>query len=294
MRQFSIPAEDFDLEQTMTCGQTFCWHRINGKLYEQGAEESEQESRFYTFRDGEALIVEEKEEEITVETELPREEVEEALGVHHDLEEIFQTFPDNVKLSEAREELWGLRIVQDKFFPCLISYLLSPQMRIPRIKKLHNEIARKYGEVIEFDGKELLRFPTREELSEASEEELRELGTGYRAKYIIETLEILEEEDFDPEEICEMDYGEARERMKDLYGVGDKVADCVLLFSLGFYEAYPIDTWADKALKNHFEDLYSDDYGELSENMRNHFGEYSGYAQEYIFHAARQGHIEVE
>ena len=294
MRQFSIPAEDFDLEQTMTCGQTFCWHRINGKLYEQGAEESEQESRFYTFRDGEALIVEEKEEEITVETELPREEVEEALGVHHDLEEIFQTFPDNVKLSEAREELWGLRIVQDEFFPCLISYLLSPQMRIPRIKKMHSEIARKYGEVREIDGKELLRFPTREELSEATEEELRELGTGYRAKYIVETLDILEEQDFNPEEVAEMEYGEAREELKKLYGVGDKVADCVLLFSLGFYEAYPIDTWADKALKSHFEDLYSDDYGELSENMRQHFGEFSGYAQEYIFHAARQGHIEVE
>lgn len=294
MKQFSIPAENFDLEQTMTCGQTFCWHRINGKLYEEETEDSTLESRFYTFRNEEPIIVEQKDEEILVKTELPREKVEEALGVHHDLEEIFQTFPHSEKLSEAREELWGLRIVQDEFFPCLISYLLSPQMRIPRIKKMHNEIARKYGEVREVDGKELLRFPTREELSQASEEELRELGTGYRAKYIVETLEILEEEDFDLEEVREMEYGEARERLKDLYGVGDKVADCVLLFSLGFYEAYPIDTWADKALESHFEGLYSEDYGELSENMRDHFGEFSGYAQEYIFHAARKGHIEVE
>ena len=288
MNSFSIPAEDFDLEQTMTCGQTFCWHRIDGKLYEDG------EPHFYTFRNGEPVIVEGKDEEIIVETELSREEVETALGVHHDLEEVFSTFPDNEKLSDAKEQLWGLRIVQDEFFPCLISYLLSPQMRIPRIKEMHNEIAREYGEVREVDGKELLRFPTREELSQATEEELRELGTGYRAKYIVETLEILEEEDFNPEEVRDMGYSEAREELKNLYGVGDKVADCVLLFSLGFYEAYPIDTWADKALKNHFEDLYSDDYGELSENMRKHFGEYSGYAQEYIFHAARQGHIEVE
>lgn len=294
MNSFSIPAEDFDLDQTMTCGQTFCWHRIDGKLYEEEAEDSEQESKFYTFRDGEPVIVEERAEEIIVKTELSQEEVEEALGVHHELEEIFSSFPDNEKLDEAREELWGLRIVQDEFFPCLISYLLSPQMRIPRIKKMHNEIARKYGDVREVDGKELLRFPTREELSEATEDELRELGTGYRAKYIVETLKILEEEDFDPEQVAEMEYGEAREEMKKLYGVGDKVADCVLLFSLGFYEAYPIDTWADKALNNHFEELYSDDYDELSENMREHFGEYSGYAQEYIFHAAREGHIEVE
>ena len=293
MNSFSIPAENFDLEQTMTCGQTFCWHRIDGKLY-QDSKDQESRPHFYTFRNKKPIIVEEKDEEIIVETELSREEVEKALGVHHDLEEVFSTFPDNEKLSDAKKELWGLRIVQDEFFPCLISYLLSPQMRIPRIKKMHNEIARKYGEVREIDGKELLRFPTREELSQASEEELRELGTGYRAKYIVETLEILEEEDFDPEEIREMEYSEAREELKNLYGVGDKVADCVLLFSLGFYEAYPIDTWADKALKNHFEDLYSDDYDELSENMREHFGEFSGYAQEYIFHAARKGHIEVE
>ena len=288
MEQFSIPAEDFDLEQTMTCGQTFCWHRVNGKLYEDG------KPHFYTFRNQKPIIVEQKDDEIIVETELSREEVERALGLHHDLQEIFQTFPENRKLSEAREHLWGLRIIQDEFFPCLISYLLSPQMRIPRIKEMHNKIARKYGETREVDGNELLRFPTREELSEATEEELRELGTGYRAKYIAETLKILEEEDFDAEEVAEMDYGAARERLKDLYGVGDKVADCVLLFSLGFYEAYPIDTWADKALQSHFEELYSDDYSELSENMREHFGEYSGYAQEYIFHAAREGHIEVE
>ncbi|WEL23995.1 DNA-3-methyladenine glycosylase family protein [Candidatus Nanohalovita haloferacivicina] len=299
MQKFSIPAEDFDLEQTMTCGQTFCWHRVNGKLYEEASEdqessESEKNSRFYTFRNKKPIIVEEKDNEIIVETELPREEVEEALGIHHDLEDIFQTFPENQKLSEAKEYLWGLRIVQDEFFPCLISYLLSPQMRIPRIKKMHNEIARKYGETREINGKELLRFPTREELSQASEEELRELGTGYRAKYIVETLKILEEESFEAEEVGEMEYVEAREEMKKLYGVGDKVADCVLLFSLGFYEAYPIDTWADKALKSHFEDLYADKYDQLSENMREHFGEYSGYAQEYIFHAARKGHIEVE
>lgn len=288
MERYTWPAEDFDLEMTMTCGQTFCWHRTEGKLYGEGP------SQFYTFRNGNPLIVEEKGKEIVVQTELPRKEVEKALGLHHDLEEIFASVKQHEKLDEAREKLWGLRIVQDEFFPCLVSYLLSPQMRIPRIKKMHNEIARKYGGVREVDGEELLRFPTQEELSEATEEELRELGTGYRAKYIVETLEILQSEEFDQEKVSEMEYEEAREEMKKLYGVGDKVADCVLLFSLGFYEAYPIDTWAEKALKKHFSEIYSEDYDELSENMREYFGEYSGYAQEYIFHAARKGHIEVE
>ncbi|MFB6193151.1 MAG: DNA-3-methyladenine glycosylase [Candidatus Nanohaloarchaea archaeon] len=287
MEEYSIEAENFDLEETLTCGQTFSWHRTSGDLYDEGS------NRFYTFRRGKPLIVEQVDGRLTAETPLDKKEVKNALGLHHDLEEVFSTFPQDEKLSEAREELWGLRIVQDEFFPTLIAYLLSPQMRIPRIKKMYNKIARKYGETVSIDGEKLLRFPARKELSQATEQELRDLGTGYRAKYIVETLKILEEKKMEPENLREMDYHDAKKELKKLYGVGDKVADCVLLFSLGFYEAYPIDTWAEKALKTHYSDLHSDDYTELSENMRNYFGEYSGYAQEYIFHAARQGHIEV-
>ncbi len=287
MNQFSIPAEDFDLELTMTCGQTFCWHRIDGELYGEGG------SRFYTVRKGEPLIVEQEGDTLFVETELSREEVKKALGLDYNLEEIFSTFPEDRMLDLAKEELWGLRIVQDEFFPCLISYLCSPQMRIPRIKAMHNSMARKYGETLEVDGNELFRFPSLEELSEATEEELRELGIGYRAKYIVETVEMLQEGVVDPEEMKDLDYEEAWEELKALHGVGDKVADCVLLFSLNFLEAYPIDTWAQKAVKQHYPDLHSEDYQKTSHNLRSYFGDYSGYAQEYLFHAARQEILEV-
>ena len=286
MEKYSIKAENFNLEETLTCGQTFCWHRTEGELYGEGKD------RFYTFRDNKPLIVEQEGEKLYVETELPKREVREALGLHHDLKEVFQHLPEDQRLEKATEELWGLRIIQDEFFPCLISYLCSPQMRIPRIKKMHNEIARNYGEVREVNGEKLLRFPTQQELADATEDELRELGIGYRAKYISETLKILQN-DFEHSEMDEMDYLEAREHLKKLYGVGDKVADCVLLFSKGFYQAYPLDTWALKALERHYPEHHSKDYDEASENLREHFGEYSGYAQEYIFHAARKGIIEV-
>ncbi|MFB6115711.1 MAG: DNA-3-methyladenine glycosylase [Candidatus Nanohalobium sp.] len=301
MEEFKISAENFDLEETMTCGQTFCWHRINGELYSDGsedqgsseAEDSEESSKphFYTFKDGKPIVVEEVDGELHVKTEADRETVEKALGLNHDLEEIFDTFPEDENLEKAKKEMWGLRVVQDDFFPCLVSYLCSPQMRIPRIKEMHNKIAKEFGETVEFDGHQLLRFPTLEELSEASEDDLRDLGVGYRAKYIIESMEILND-GFEPE--FPEDYEEAREKMKELYGVGDKVADCVLLFSQEQLEAYPIDTWAMKAIKEQYPELHSDDYDELSRNMRDHFGPYSGYAQEYIFHAARNGIIEVD
>ena len=281
MNSFVLNPDNFDLELTLTCGQTFCWHRVNGDLYEEG------ENSFYTFRDGKPILVEQTGEGLKVVTEHDRETVEEALGVDHDLEQVFNGFPENEKMDAARDEFWGLRVLNDEFFPCMISYLCSPQMRIPRIKEMFNEMARKYGEKVEVNGEELLRFPTREEMNEVTEEELRDLGVGYRAKYIAETLKILEEEDFDHQTIMEMDYEDAREEMKRLYGVGDKVADCILLFSLGFHEATPIDTWGQKALENHFPELHSDDYSEISENMREEFGEKAGYAQEYMFHAMR-------
>jgi len=286
MNEFKMSAEDFDLELTMTCGQTFCWHRIEGELYGEG------NSKFYTFRNGEPLIVEQQDDKLQVRTNLSEDEVLNALGLNEDLESVFSGFPEDERLEKAREELWGLRIVQDEFFPCLISYLCSPQMRIPRIKEMHNKMAREYGEIREVDGNELLRFPTQEELFEATEEELRELGVGYRAKYIVETLDILQE-GFDHSELDSMNYEDAREHMKRLYGVGDKVADCVLLFSKNFHEAYPLDTWALQAVEKHYPEHHSEDYDEASRNLRDYFGENSGYAQEYIFHAARNDIIDV-
>jgi N-glycosylase/DNA lyase len=284
MDKYKIHAPKFNLELTLTCGQTFCWHRIEGDLYGDGG------NKFYTFRKDEPIIAQQDGDTVTVETSLPKQEVEKALGLDKDLEKVFSTFPDDEKLQYAMEELKGLRIVQDEFFPCLISYLCSPQMRIPRIKQMHNKLAENYGEVVEVDGEELLKFPTLEQLSQASEEDLRELGLGYRAKYVKNSVEILQEEGLAVSD----DYEVAREDLKRLYGVGDKVADCVLLFSLGFYEAYPLDTWALKVLKKDYPGLYSEDYGEASENLRNYFGPYSGYAQEYLFHAARKGIIEVQ
>jgi N-glycosylase/DNA lyase len=283
VEEHRIEAENFDLELTLTCGQTFCWNRVSGELYGEGP------SKFYTFRNGKLLVVEQKGEEIVAETELPKKEVKKALSLHHDIDSIHSTFPQDQKLERAKEELKGLRIIQDEFFPCLISYLCSPQMQIPRIKQMHNEIAKEYGETFEYQGNKLYRFPDLEELSDASEEDLRDLGLGYRAKYVAETMEILQEEGLS----ISSNYQDAREDLKKLYGVGDKVADCVLLFSLEFLEAYPLDTWALKSAEKHYPELHSEDYDEASENLRYYFGPYSGYAQEYLFHAARKGIIEV-
>jgi N-glycosylase/DNA lyase len=287
MNRCQLQAEHFDLEATMTCGQTFAWHRIDGDLYGEGR------SEFYTFRNGKPLIVREKEgKELEIETDLPLEEAKIALGIEKNLEDVFESMPVDERLEAAMEEYWGLRVLQDEFLPCLVSYICSSQMRIERIKKMHDSIAERYGETVEYNGRELLKFPDREQLAQIEEEELRDMGLGYRAEYVAKTAEILQ--DFDEEEIKEMEYEEAREKLKELHGVGNKVAECVMLFSLGFHEAVPLDTWGKKILKTHYPDIHHSRYEKASENVREHFGENAGYAQEYLFHAARNGVIEVE
>lgn len=283
MRRVEIETEDFDLETTLTCGQTFCWHRTEGELYGEGGDE------FYSFRNGEPLIVRNTEQGVEAETSLPEDEVRKALGIDHDLERIFEQFPQDSSLEKAWNEFYGLRILQDDFFPCLISYILSSQMQIPVIKRRFDEIADRYGGTVNLAGKQLRRFPTREELSNATEEELRDIGTGYRAEYVVKTVETVGS--MDEEGLREMTYYDAKKELKRLHGVGDKVADCVLLFSLGFHEATPLDTWARRAVEHHYPELEVSDYEKTSENLRDRFGEKSGYAVEYLFHAARQGVI---
>jgi N-glycosylase/DNA lyase len=304
MNTYEFKSADIDLELTLTCGQTFCWNRFDGDLYGNEDQKSSEVAdsrdsttdgdRFYTFRKGKPLIAEEKEDHIAVDTELPRKEVEEALDLDTDLEKVFSNFPESEALHVAKENLWGLRVINDEFFPCLISYLCSPQMRIPRIKQMHDDIAREFGEEVEVEGKTVYRFPEPEELAEASEDELRELGVGYRAEYIAKSTEMIQEGQYSHDEISNLGYSDAKQHIKQLHGVGDKVADCVLLFSKGFHEAYPIDTWAQKCIKSHYPKLHHDKYEKTSKNVRNHFGEKAGYAQEYLFHAARKNIIEVD
>lgn len=286
MDTFQIEPEHFDLEATMTCGQTFSWHRVDGELYGSG------KSEFYTFRDGEPIIVEEKGDVIEVSTPHDIDTVKAALGLDRDLEKVFESIPLDENLEKAMGEYWGLRVLQDEFLPTLMSYITSSQMRIERIKKMHNAIAKQYGETVEYDGKKLLKYPGRDQIAEVEEDELRELGLGYRAEYVARSAQMVQE--LDEDELRELDYTDAREELKELHGVGNKVADCVLLFSLGFHQAAPLDTWAKKVLKTHYPEIHDDRYEKASENFRERYGENTGYVQEYLFHAARNGILEVE
>jgi N-glycosylase/DNA lyase len=154
-------------------------------------------------------------------------------------------------------------------------------------------LAREYGDAVEFpapDGecRPYHAFPTPGQLAAATEAELRELGLGYRAPYVQRTAEMVADGEAHPDEARGMAYEDARESLTRFVGVGEKVSDCVLLFSLGYLEAVPLDTWIRTAIEDHYPDCARGNYAETSRAIRDRFGgDVAGYVQTYVFYYLR-------
>jgi N-glycosylase/DNA lyase len=153
---------------------------------------------------------------------------------------------------------------------------------------MQQELARAFGSTVEFDGRTSRAFPTPEQLAAATEAELRALGLGYRAPYVRDTAKLVADEEAHPEEAVGLAYEDARDSLTRFVGVGDKVADCVLLFALDYLEAVPLDTWIRTTIEEYFPDCDRGNYADTSGAIRETFGgEYAGYTQTYVFHSLR-------
>jgi N-glycosylase/DNA lyase len=297
MESGSIPVGDLsggvDVQATLESGQTFCWRREDGQMYESDGPSGG--SAWYSTviggRDDDPEVVRVRQRDDLLEWEATTDAdrlLVERLRLDDDLPTIFEAIPDDEPLSAATDAYRGLRIVDDPFFPCLISFICSAQMRVERIHEMQTALAREFGETVRFDGDTFYAFPTPDRLASASEAELRDLGLGYRAPYVQRSAELVASGEATADDVRGLDYLDAREAMQAFVGVGDKVADCVLLFSLGYLEAVPLDTWIQTAIAEYYPHCEKGSYAETSDAIRLEFGgEYAGYAQTYVFHYLR-------
>ncbi len=229
-----------------------------------------------------------------------------------DLEYVLGTLTKDEVITRAVQKLYGLRLVRQERWECLASFVLATNANIPRISKMVSAVCSKYGEGFEFEGENYSRFPPPEMLSAASIPDLTACGLGYRAPFLKRVSTSVSEGRVDFSSLDSMSYKEARKVLltellgeKVLLGVGPKVADCVLLYSFGKDEAFPIDVWVAKVLARSYPRLLGPalkkkyaaegkvklspgDYGRISERVRSYFGRYAGYAQQYLFMAARE------
>lgn len=189
-----------------------------------------------------------------------------------DYDEICNRLRGDKLVSQAIDDYYGIRILNQDSWEALCSFVISQQNNIKRIKSLVQKICEGYGDDL---GDGHYTFPTPEQLSTASEDDLRSLGLGYRAEYLVLLSNAMANGEIDLAKIKAMPTEDARRELLKIRGVGVKVANCAMLFGMEFYDCVPVDTWINKALK-----YYPDGLPECFDGIE-------GIAQQYLFHWAR-------
>jgi N-glycosylase/DNA lyase len=278
-----------DLQATLESGQSYCWWRADGRTYEAGTAGSD--AWYETVVDGDLLRVRRTDDALEWEAAAAADPVpllRDLLALDDDLEAIHASAPTDSLVQAAYEAYWGLRIVADPFFPCLVSFICSAQMRVDRIFRMQMNLRREYGPAVAVDGETYFGFPAPDALAAVDEADLRALNLGYRAPYVRRTAEMVAEGELTRADVADRPYEAAREALTGFVGVGEKVADCVCLFSLRYLQAVPLDTWMRTAIEEHYPDCARDSYAETSRAFRERLGgEYAGYTQTYLFHYLR-------
>ena len=208
-------------------------------------------------------------------------------GIKMQLSEIDEHLKQSIEYGK------GIRILNQDLWEMIISFIISANNNIPRIKGIIERMSKKYGDEIEFNGVKYYTFPTPKSLAQASVEDLRALGMGFRDKYIYETTKRINEKAFDLDSFNNLeDTAEMRKQLLTLPGVGPKVADCILLFStLSRFDVFPIDVWVRRVMN----ELYIHNPEETKVNKKDiekialeKFGNLQGLAQQYLFYWKRE------
>ena len=215
-----------------------------------------------------------------------------------DLDLILKSISKDKTVQNAVKKYSGLRILRQDPFQCLISFIVSSNSNIQKIKSSLEKICKKFGTKIKFQNQEFFLFPKPTNLAKASINEITECGVGYRARFIKDAarLVFLNKIDFDYLEKC--NYQDAKNNICLVPGIGNKVADCILLFALNKLEAFPLDRWMIRILEKYYAEKFNlktktiteKQYSVLHEKIVNHFGPYAGYSQQFLFKMERENY----
>lgn len=261
-----IKNKDFDLIHTFECGQCFRWNKNNDETYTGVVGNSvitvKAEGDFFEFdTDNQTLI-------------------NTYFDFENDYSEIKNKliFKDDV-LAKAIPKGYGIRILKQEPWETLISFIISANNNIPRIKKIIESLCFNFGKKIELNNKVFYTFPDADTINSLTIEDLDIIKSGFRAKYILDAAAKVFNKEIDLDAVYSMNTDEAREYLKQIKGVGNKVADCILLFAYQKYDVFPKDVWIKKVLN----DLYGVEEKNFDDFVINHFGELAGFAQQYLF-----------
>lgn len=260
-----INVADFNLTATLECGQAFRWSRG-------------EDGSYTGIVEGEVWRLRQTHDQIdfcsSSDHATATERLRHYLALDLSLPAVVETFPPNVALQQAVKAHWGMRVLRQEPWETLASFIASSTKQIVQIRQIVAHLADRFGH----NG----AFPDVATIAGASEAQLRECKLGFRAKYLLAAARLVDCGEVRLTELPGMEYGRAVEELVKIPGVGEKIANCTLLFSCGHHEAFPVDVWVQRSLQRLFPRRKM-----KAEKIRAHFGPYAGWAQQYLFYAER-------
>ena len=258
---------DFNLMHTFECGQCFRWNKNDDSSYIGVVGDSvitvKQENGVFEFDCDDELLI----------------------NSYFDLDNNYEDIKNKLSglddvLLKAIPSGYGIRILKQDPWEALISFIISANNNIPRIKKIIESLCGNFGKEIIYNNNLYYTFPDANVINKLTVQQLDIIKSGFRAKYIIDAAEKVATGVIDLDSVYNMDTDEAREYLKQIKGVGNKVADCILLFAYQKYDVFPKDVWIKKVLN----DLYGIDEKNFDLFVSEHFGDLAGFAQQYLFY----------
>ncbi|HMK32197.1 MAG TPA: DNA glycosylase [Nitrosopumilaceae archaeon] len=268
-----------NLDTTINSGQVFLWDKIDGV--------------WYGVNGAEILRVKQNPFEIISSEKKPSD----FFRQDDNMEKILKEISKDKLVRSAVESFPGLRLLRQDPFQCYISFICSSNSSIQNIKQMLKRMCQKFGKKIDFDGHEFFAFPTVEKLAKANMKDLLSCGLGFRAKYVKAATTSVHSGALKLNFLKKSDYKHAKEELENIYGIGNKVADCILLFSLEKLESFPIDRWTQRILQKYYskkffglieKSLTEKNYEAIHKKIVEYFGPYAGYSQQFLFKMERE------
>ena len=273
---------NFDLEQTLKCGQIFRYQQVSTNSY------------IVIAKNKRIRLTQQAESTTLIIHNSNLSEYEEVWKRYLDIETDYGQIVDKLSKNDSHMQKAtsygkGIRILNQDTWEMLISFIISQNKSIPHIQACIQNLCQAFGKLItDKNGETYYAFPTLEQLSKATEEGLRDCKVGFRAPYIMDACQKVGDNTVVLETLFHMGTKKAKENLMKIKGVGEKVAHCVLLFGLNKTDTFPTDVWIRRTMNNlYFENQKIKD-NEIIRFAQEKFGDYAGYAQQYLFYYARE------
>ncbi|MHC1682086.1 MAG: DNA-3-methyladenine glycosylase [Clostridiaceae bacterium] len=270
---------NFELAHVFECGQCFRWNKTESGSY-------------IGVALGKVIEVEKVDNDLLIYNTTKKEFLDfwaEYFDLYRDYGEIKEILSKDELLKKAVEYGNGIRLLNQDPLELVVSFIISANNRIPMIKRAIDRICANWGSEIKYKDKTYYAFPSVEALSNAKIEEIEACGVGFRAKYIKDTVDKIKN-GVDLSEIVKLDDDQCHKELQNFSGIGPKVADCIMLFSMKKYSAFPVDVWVKRAMQ-HFYLAPDVSLKKIRDFARDKFGALSGFAQQYLFYYARENKI---